>query len=308
MFMNFNEKATTVFLDPASQPSYVEGKLNIILSPSLYWVKKLSLPIDNLREVKKLLPSIFEESIPDGNYSYMVYRQGDEFFAFAYDDKLIIDLLAQKGITSANIAGVYLAQSELDGVQMPANIDENYALQVKDGIVILIPSSWVKNSNNLNIHEITLSKHKLYLKEYGHIVDSSSIYKVMAMLGVFILIFAAKYIITERKIDDLQSKKSELFSKYHLQPTMMQNRSVLETYKGIYQKQSKAREVMAYLLDLRLQPAQKLLSIEIKERSLLSTFDIADGSAQNIIADLSSKKLSLQTEIKDKILYVKVAL
>ena len=89
MFTQFNQKYKTIFLDPSSDISSVEEKVNVILSPSLYWVKKLSLPLKKASEAHKLLPSIFEETLPLGNYNYSVYKKGDDFFAFAYDDKAI---------------------------------------------------------------------------------------------------------------------------------------------------------------------------------------------------------------------------
>ncbi|MDQ7066925.1 MAG: hypothetical protein Q9M40_02365 [Sulfurimonas sp.] len=71
-------------------------KVSIILSPSLYWVQKLSLRVKYVREVKKLLPSIFEDMLPAGQYSYSAYKRGDDFFIFAYEDKAILKLLQDK--------------------------------------------------------------------------------------------------------------------------------------------------------------------------------------------------------------------
>jgi hypothetical protein len=88
--MKFRRDTTTLFLDPASKEQLIydtSKKVNIILSPSLYWVKKMSLPVTNVREVKKLLPSIFEDSLPVGHYSYTAYKHGEDFMLFAYEDK-----------------------------------------------------------------------------------------------------------------------------------------------------------------------------------------------------------------------------
>ena len=99
--MKFNTKLKTIFLDPNSDKSVINNydndsilvtddaskkreKVNVILSPSLYWVKKLSLPVKYVREVKKLLPSIFEDTLPKGNYNYTAYKSGEDFFGFEH--------------------------------------------------------------------------------------------------------------------------------------------------------------------------------------------------------------------------------
>lgn len=58
MFMKFNQKIQTVFLDPSSDAFSVDGDVNVILSPSLYWVKKVSLPVSSMREARQLLASL----------------------------------------------------------------------------------------------------------------------------------------------------------------------------------------------------------------------------------------------------------
>ena len=85
--MKFNTQLKTLFLDPHSEIEHTDEKVNIILSPALYWVKRQTLPVKYIRDAMKLLPSIFEESVPEGHYSYSAYKDGDTFVLFAYDDK-----------------------------------------------------------------------------------------------------------------------------------------------------------------------------------------------------------------------------
>ena len=138
MFTKFNQKHKTFFLDLSSPAVEVDEKVNIILSPSMYWVKKLSLPLSKSSEAKKLLESIFEDTLPLGNYNYSVYKEGKFFFAFAYDDKFIIDTLEEKGISVANVASVHFAQSELGFIEGAVKINETQSIFLKDGILILL--------------------------------------------------------------------------------------------------------------------------------------------------------------------------
>lgn len=202
MFMNFKRPTTTLFLEPSANEEFSfdkSEKLNIILSPALYWVKKMPLPVSSVREVKKLLPSIFEDSLPEGHYSYTAYKSGEEFMLFAYEDKKILALLSKVGIGLANIASVHFAQSEFKELSHAFCINEKQCMYMKDELLVLAPSAWISNKEKLNIEDIQLSKHTLTLQQFGHIVDNSSLYKMGAILGVLALVLLIEIFITNAK-------------------------------------------------------------------------------------------------------------
>lgn len=247
--MKFNEQKRVVFLDPHSSVSIEnDEKVEIILSPSLYWVKKIKLPVKYLRDVKKLLPSLFEDILPDSNYSYSAYKDENEegsFFIFAYEDKKIIDLASSFGISSSNISSVHFAQSELSDLEGAVRINESQSIYVKDGVVTLVPCCWTNESGDIDLEDIKLSKHKITLAQFGHIVDNSSLYKIASVLVVFSLLFFSEYFITKQKIASLQEQERKLYDEYDLKPTMFQNRAILKKYKDIHKNQTNLREELS---------------------------------------------------------------
>ena len=313
MFTIFKRDASALlFVDP-SVSSRVEydrtKKVSIVLSPALYWVKKLSLPVKYARDVKKLLPSIFEETLPEGHYSYSVYKSGDEFFGFAYEDKKIIDLLSKNEINSADINGVYFAQSELSDITMPMEINPTQSLYVKDELVLLAPTTWFSEHESLNLSNITLSKHTIKLQQYGHIVDNSSLYKIGAMLGVLALLLLVEIFITTSKRDAILDAKDEIFSKYRLQPTMMQNRSTLAKYETIHERQSKLRESISYFLALKLASSQKITLMEYENKTLSVLIGaVKKGSESQIVKELKSKNLKFTSSFSEAGMRVEVKL
>lgn len=210
MFTKFNSNTKTIFLDPASPQiqNLLEGeKVNVILSPSLYWVKKLSLPVKYEREAKKLLPSLFEETLPEGNYSYSVYKEGEEFFIFAYEDKAILEALSNSGISPSSIASVHFAQSEIADINGAVKINETQSIYVKDDIVVLVPCCWIEESGDLDLSALKLSKHSIALQHYAHIVENSSLYKVGAVLVVLCMLVLGEYFITTQKLRRFKRRK-----------------------------------------------------------------------------------------------------
>jgi len=272
LFMKFNTKYKTIFVDPQMQKVEIHEKVNVILSPSLYWVKKLPLPIKYLRDVKKILPSVFEDVLPLGNYNYSAYKSGEEFFVFAYEDKLILDTLTQKGITAANIADVYFAQSEFAEFQGALKANETQSMYLKDEILILVPSAFVDASKMLDTDAIVLSKNTISLAQFGHIVDAKSLYKIAAVFGVLLLLLGVEWFVTAQKINEIEALKSALFEQEGAKSTMFENNAILKKHKAIYEKQTKIRECIALVLEVKLAKNETLKEMSLKNKSFVAEF------------------------------------
>lgn len=313
MFTIFNSKLTTIFLDPNSSTNYNsvtdDEKVNVILSPSLYWVKKLSLPVNSVKDAKKLLPSLFEDTLPDGDYSYSVYKSGDEFFIFAYEDKLILDTLSQSGILFSNVKNVYFAQSELQDIKGALKINESQSIEVEHGIVILVPCCWMEESGELNLSDVTLSDHSVSLQQYSHIIDNSSLYKICAILLVLSFLIFSEYFITLKKTEHVLELKEELYEKYKLKSTTLQNVSMLKKYRDVHSRQIKIREYMSYILSLNLKNGEKLSKLSVKNGILSAEFiGISEAVASRIQAKMQSKKVQFETEMKNTRLHLEMML
>ena len=308
-FNKFNKKLPTLFLDPLSEYGAIDSSVNIILSPSLYWVKKVSLPVKYARDAKKLLPSIFEDILPDGKYNYYAYKSDDEFIIFAYSDKLIIDTLAQKGIPLSNVANIYFAQSEVTGIEGALKINEAQSIYVKDEILILVPCCWIEEKGELDLAKINLSKHNIALEKFGHIVETKSLYKIGAILMVLILLITTEYFITADKVSTILTAKDELFEKNSLQSTTFQNKSMLKKYKAIHQSQTNLRDIMSVILSLRLKSDEKISFIDMKSKKIIISFSgVKEGKERAIINTLKAKKLQFKKSFVKENMKIEVRL
>ncbi|WP_428738044.1 hypothetical protein [Sulfurimonas sp.] len=309
MFTKFKKTNSIVFLDPHSQtrPRVAEGaKIDIILSPSLYWVKKLSLPVKYIRDARKLLPSIFEDILPDGNYNYAVFKEGEEFIAFAYEDKKILDELNKKNISASSVENVYFAQTELQG-STPCKINDNEALVVDNGIIFLAPIEWLEEVKFLSLTSIQRSNKTIKLQQFSHIIDKSSLNKVGILLGVFIVVLMIEMFITSQKISAVEEEQEKLLSEYKLYSTMMQNKAVLSEYETTYQKQTKLRNILEDILKLQIR--QKITKIELKNKVLHITLqEIDEVTKKQILQGLVAYKANLKSTLKDHLLEIEVTL
>ena len=305
----FNKQIKTLFLNSASPSFKLEEDVNIILSPSLYWVKKVSLPLKYVRDVKPLLPSLFEDTLPDGIYSYSAYKEGDEFYIFAYEDKVIIDTLNSKGILPTQVKNVHFAQSELSEVKGAIKVNETQSIYVKDEIVILVPCCWVEESGDLNIDSMSLSKHTISLKQFGHIINDKSLYAFATIFSLLIILVALEYFITLQKISSTSELRDKLFVQNELKSTMIQNRSMLSEYKTLHKTQTKLREATSYILSLRLLKEQRLTQLTMKGKKLTAAFSGVEKGDEVVIEKvLKSKKLQFISNFKNDTWYVEITL
>ena len=309
MFSRFNKSVKTLFVDLHSESFIVNEKVNVILSPSLYWVKKVSLPLQNVREVKPLLPSLFEDILPEGIYSYYVYKEEESFFIFAYEDKFLIETLQKKNITLPQVDKIYFAQSEFSSLNEAISINETQSICCKEGIVMLLPTVWMTETKDLDLAQRELSKHSIRLKQYGHIVKDTSIYKAIGFVAVLLLLFTTQLFMTASRVDALELQKSELFAKNSLKPTMLQNRSLLHSLENTHKKQMALREDIAHFLQVRLQSPQELSLLRFKGNVLVAEFThVKRGTERSIAKYLQSRGLNFKATFKNETLRLKVYL
>lgn len=309
MFLKYKKKIQTILLYKDSPLLSIEDKVNIILSPEYYWVKKVSLPIKYVREVKPLLPSLFEGSIPDGQYSYSAYKDGDDFYIFAYEDKSILDVIHAKGLKTAQVQNIYFAQSEFSALEQPVSIDASQSMCLEEGIVVLLPSLWIEEGSDLNISTLTLSKHKNSLKQFGHLVDNKSLYGIIGIFLFFILAATSELYMTMQKIETQVLQREKLFQDKTLKSTMMQNRAILTELKKVHENQTSFRRAIGSVLSLKLQGNEKLSLITLKNKKLLIEFvNIKRVREIQILGILKKKGLVFTSSLKSEVLKVEVKL
>lgn len=268
MNLGFKSRAKAFFIDIDSPHCLLEGPVNIILSPSMYWVKRVKLPVKYLYEVKSLIPSLFEEHLPEGKYSYSAYKDGDSFLIFAYNDKEVLDLIAKKGIASANINNIYLAQSELDTIDTAYKISENSIISVENGVVVKLPSALAPQAERLDISDHEFSKHSIHLTRLNQIADKKSQIVFATILGFLIVMFTTEWLITSSKVSVILEKQSEVFSNHNLPSTSFQNEAIYSKLNTLFERQSRIRDILNLALTIKLNPDEQIQELSLDKNKV----------------------------------------
>ena len=185
MFTSFKQERQLLLLDEEIELEIVDSDVDVVLSPSLYWVRRFSLPTDSLKEAKKLLPSLFEEFLPQGVYSYYGFFDESGFVAFAYDESSIRHLLQQKGLSLAKVKDLYFAQNEIQKDSLPMKISQKSLLADVDAIILKLPASFAQESLKSVEFLPKRSSHRVKIEQFGSFVETKILYKMSALLFLF---------------------------------------------------------------------------------------------------------------------------
>lgn len=288
MNFGFRSKAKAFFVDVDSPSYLLDESVNVILSPSMYWVKRVTLPVKYLREVKSLIPSLFEENLPEGKYSYSAYKDGDSYLIFAYNDKEVLDLIADKGISSANIDNIYLAQSEFDTIDNPVTISEKSVLSLQKGVVVKLPSALAPEAAALNLDTHTFSKETIHLTRFNQIADKKSQIVFASILGFLIVMFTTEWLITSSKVSSIMEKQGEVFSSHNLPSTSFQNEAIHAKLNTTFERQSRIRDILNLALTIKLKPDEQLQRVALEKNKVI--IEIKTASEATGIKSLSKLK------------------
>ncbi len=280
----------SVFIDPALSAEHPAGACDVVLSPAYYWVKRQSLPVRYLRDVKKLLPSLFDDILPEGNYRYTAYREEDAYLLFAYSDTDIFDALAAGGIAPEQLRHVYFAQSECTEALAPtATIDGTFCLARRDGIVVRVPHALAEEPVALDL-EAPRSKRRVALSRYGAIADTREWTLLWSILLLGALLVGIEwYQVRQKRLETEQAVRT-LIAERDLKPTMMQNETILQNMTERHLRQERLRESLALLLTLPLRRNETLLRYGVSQNRVQAVVRLSDPARVKSLTDLLRRK------------------
>ena len=298
--MGFRTTALPLFIDFHTSVKVQKDQIfNLILSPSFYWVKHVSIPVKNLHEVNRFLPSLFEDTVPEGKYSYYAYKDEDAYIIFAYDDKKILDILSEKEIRPEQINNVYFAQSEFEDSSEAISIDEDSVLDIDNNIVVKLPKSFVDSSTPLQLHHHNFSRHTITLARYAHIATTKSLIRFILFMGALISIFTLDWIVTEAKISEFDDTPLELYTEHNLPATKVQNEVIFETLQKQYKQQMKLRQKAGEVLKLKLNKSEHVNIFELGDKKLKLEIKLDSSKRASDVSTILQKKEAPKDQYKN---------
>ncbi len=275
-----NNSRELILLHHDTKPRYTDKTVDIMLSPSLYTLTKKPLEIKYKRQAKALAPSVLDELLDEGEYSYDVFKDIDGVWVFiAYDKSKIIKLLDKFDVNR-----VYFAQQSFELFKHPISLNSNQALGLVDNIVTTIPKIAFGEGQRFLSFDNSFTPNsggfKLSKSSNDFIDIKSSI-----ILSIIFMIFAISFgvegygyssTISNQSINELLEDYPSLQSKYSRD-------SILSKYNKIDKIERKKREFLKSISSI-VKYGAKLQTLIITDKAMIVTMSIKDKSIYSDLA------------------------
>jgi len=273
--------------------STIPEKVNIILSPELYWVRIFVLPMENEKEVLHVMPSLFEEFIDIENKNFYVKKLStDRYLAFAYDESLIIETIKNANIELGDVNKIYFSQIEFLTMMNSLNTSyikaDDIVFSLVDDILVKIPSNIKINTlHSIDIEKISLSKESISINSHSKYVDNKTSKTLSILFAIVTVLFIVKTFINYQTSEQYAKKVNEIKKSTSASLSNIQLKSITKKYERLFVEQVKIRELFEYVLNIRSIFQVKISSFSFENKTL------------KIKIDYDSKNSSLESKIQN---------
>jgi len=299
---SFKESSETLhFIDKGVYTKF-ENRVSVILSPAFYWVRKEKLPVKKISQAKKLLPAIFDGTLPDGIYTYSAEATEDEgwFYIYAYDEDKIVKELESLNIGIDKIKNIYFAQSYAKLIKKPVDIGNGNMLVNDNGILCRLPVSLAEETSTIDQFLKDALKYKALSihisKRMPFSADPSMILKISAAIFILAIIYGIEYTLYLKTLNDLVSKNESLVESYNIPKTSYQRKARIKKLESIKEDIISKREIFAKLFRVPIERKSEFIrKIDLSGKHLSLEIVLSNNQHAEKIKQYLEKFLNLKS-------------
>lgn len=272
----------------------VKSRVDIVLSPKFYWIKREELSVKKERDALKFAPSIFEGQFSNiEDYRFLAIKRGDsEYIFLAYNPKDILEKLQNEFHISEKFLGdIYTAQSELMDIDEPLSLNRVKKVVSIDGIVSEIPKFSHENSINYAGEFLKKSNRSRFKLKYRGIDGEGGSLFVASLIPLAIVVYLTLDIIRLSSDSNyLQSEIERRRDVYSLPSTSFQIESIKNRYEKLESEQSKIRDSLFWLQDIKFSQYGKIEYLAIDRREFKFKLNVKNSKSLNKIKSELQKR------------------
>jgi hypothetical protein len=309
----FKRQVGKVVFFTKNSPKYFEGDYSLILSPQFYWIKRVKLPVKSEYKAKKLAPSVFEGTLPEGEkyfYDVQYEKDRDSFVVIAYSKEYIYKSIREKISPMAKIRGIYFAQYELGGLKTCIAIDKEISLGNVDGLLIQVPSVCVQSEENVKkyLPKVNLSTKRIKIDDLEDTSHLNDYIYYFIFLGFFLVAQIITYFAYSRDITKYDDMKQNLIVKYHLPKTSFQLDSIKKSLQEELKEQKIIKNALLKLDKIVFNKDEKYMNIVIRKNSATFHIKTAKDRAETLLIQFKRRFSVTSANFADGILKLEVNL
>ena len=285
----------------------INEDINIILSAELYSVRIFDIPIESTKELKLVIPDFFEEYFDITKYSfYYIKLSKHKYLCFAYNQDEILENLKKSNIDLKLVKNIYFLQNELKYENNNIYKYNEIKYIYKDDLLVKVPSNISLDSveNDIDIDNITLSKHNVFLNKSSKYIDNKSAYVISFILIVFALFNFYKMSVLNNQIDKYDQNLDVLKQKFEIPSSMIQTKSIINEYESIGNTYKEYLNALEYILNYKHSVNTVLNDVEYKNNKLLISFE--NKNKNKIESYINKKYKIISSKVYNNILSIEV--
>lgn len=271
----------TIFLQTNTifKPLHKKEKVNLILSPSFYWVKVFTIPVDTPNKALFLLPNLFEDYFDIAGYSFYVIKISEnQYLSFAYDEEKIIQKLKSLEIPQNKIVNIYFAQNEFQNLPTVAEHkvfgygDEVFMFEKE--LLVKIPNNLVGEGKipQLDLSKIVLGEHWVQLHSYKKFTSNKTVqFASGILLGFSILLFIQTFVF-KQMTNEYPQKIEAIKQQYNLPPTLIQATAITNEYNKTIREYKRYRDAIGVVVSANTISNVTIETITLQNNKLLITY------------------------------------
>lgn len=247
-----NKKNQKLFLSKVSTFN-IDSKVDLILSPEFYWVRNFDIPVKTKNEALDVLPTLFEDILPTGEFSYHVVKTDDKkYLCFAYENNSILEYIKKSNLNLSQICNIYFAQTEFKDINSFISKEDAFTYSPED-ILIKVPKFYVTTTLDIQdkLKEHKLSSNKINIKFYSSVISSKYIYSFISIFAILITLNIFKYAIYDKNISILEVKSAQIKKSYKMPSSMLETNSIVSKMKSKVKNATALRDSLSYIFDYK---------------------------------------------------------
>jgi hypothetical protein len=288
----------------------ISSSIDIMITPQLYTVKKVLLPIKYLYQAKKIAKSLFDGVLdPSKTYEYFVYKEKESWVYIAYNIESIKKLLLSKEIPLIHINKLFFAQQSFSFFSSYIKLGTE-ALTIHNDIVVVLPINFVENEiPSIEFEQHFIPKIGITLKGLSKSLFSKSHAMILsATFILFAIIFLMEGIFYNKRLVMVNSELKKLFIQSPMLESEYSRNNIMLKYKTINTLEIKKREKLKSLSKLIFKGVS-LIELSLNNKSIKVTFLCKTESiAKDLVRLVQRKDFRHIKTIEKTMVYVEAIL
>lgn len=290
--METNRELLLVHIDMES-PS-LEERVNLLLTPQHYTLKKEALPVKYRFQAQRIAPSLFEGLLEEPeNYNYLVYREEDVWVFIAYNMREINDFLLSKGIRPEQVSKLFFAEQLRDAFLTPVSAGSQRVLTVVDGTVVIVPRAVFTEEVETRPFDASMmpkSGGVSLENTEGSLLSRKQAITVASLFFLFAVLFFLEGLHYGGSVQGGHMKLEELLS----ENPSLRNSTVRESIAKQYRKtdhSERAKREMVRNLSKVIFKGVSLTSLHLDEKSFKAVLTCSDKKIAQRARQLAKERL-----------------